>query len=284
MENQSSNGRIAMEEELIRGRDMANELLEVLANEEGSKSVLPIAEDLVLNVLRSFTNTLLLLNTNNDHSDEVVVPIPIRDICSSANGTKPEDLNETSKSFITKNRRWCYKRKSVAPTWEKESSILIEDGYVWRKYGQKMTMNAKYLRSYYRCTYKNEQNCQAIKQVQRIQEDPPLYRTTYYGHHTCESSLNHEIILESASSSASSGFLCFNSTLTKSKEEQPVSSSVFSSTKQKSTEVIADDQIDHNQLSSPDYIHLLCDYELDFNYTRYVTMISSTGSVEFHNV
>ncbi|XP_061362382.1 WRKY DNA-binding transcription factor 70-like [Gastrolobium bilobum] len=282
MENQSSNGRIAMEEQLIRGRDMANQLLEVIANEEGSKSVLPIAEDLVRNVLRSFTNTLLFLNTNNDHSDEVVVPIPIRDISSSTNCTKPEGLDETCKNIKilnTKNRRACYKRKSVAPTRETESSILIEDGHAWRKYGQKMTMNAKYLRSYYRCTYKNEQKCQAIKQVQRIQENPPLYRTTYYGHHTCECSLNHEIMLESASSSASSGLLCFNSTLPKSKE-QPV----FSSTKQKSAEVIADDQINHNQLSSPDYLHLLCDYELDFNYTRHVTMLSSTDSVEFHNV
>lgn len=39
--------------------------------------------------------------------------------------------------------------RSSVPTWEKNSSILMEDGYTWRKYGQKMTMNAKYLRYIY---------------------------------------------------------------------------------------------------------------------------------------
>jgi hypothetical protein len=36
--------------------------------------------------------------------------------------------------------------RSNAITWEKDSSILIEDGYEWRKYGQKKIMKAKYLR------------------------------------------------------------------------------------------------------------------------------------------
>jgi hypothetical protein len=36
--------------------------------------------------------------------------------------------------------------RSNALTWEKGSSILIEDGYEWRKYGQKKIMKAKYLR------------------------------------------------------------------------------------------------------------------------------------------
>lgn len=42
-------------------------------------------------------------------------------------------------------------------------------------------------RHYYRCTHKFEQGCQATKQVQKTEEDPvPMYRTTYYGHHTCK--------------------------------------------------------------------------------------------------
>ncbi|XP_027342951.1 WRKY DNA-binding transcription factor 70-like [Abrus precatorius] len=172
--------------------------------------------------------------------------------------------------------------RSTAPTWEKNSSILAEDGYAWRKYGQKMTMNAKYLRSYYRCTHKYDQSCPAIKQVQRIQEDPPLYRTTYYGNHNCNSSINSDIMLEPASSSDSSMFLSFNNTFL-SKEEYPFSPSHFKSTKQEHMEVIRNDHIVQNQLPPLDYL-LLCDYELDFNYSRHGTVLSSTESVQFDTV
>ncbi|RDX67421.1 putative WRKY transcription factor 70, partial [Mucuna pruriens] len=323
MENQPSNGRKAMEEELVKGRDIANQLLEILVHKsyhhgdvEVEGLVLPFAEDLARKVLRSFTNTLLLLNTDDDVSYEVVMPTTIKDVSSSLKCPKPEDnKDEASKGFFNSKRRGCYNRKSSAPTWEKNSSILMEDGYPWRKYGQKMTMNAKYLRyiffifklqptinsflsighfllneisnmiqimnacrSYYRCTHKYDEGCPAIKQVQRIQEDPPLYRTTYYGHHKCKSSLSPKIMLEPASSSDSSLFLSFSKTFP-SKEEYPFSSSHFSSTKQEPMEVILDDHIVHNQLRSSDYL-LLCDYELDFNHSRHVTMLSSTESLQ----
>ncbi|XP_061362374.1 WRKY DNA-binding transcription factor 70-like [Gastrolobium bilobum] len=286
MENQLSNGRKEMEQELLRGRDIANQLLEVLVHKSNTHhedvrgSMLPFAEDLVRKVLRSFTNTLFILNTSNDVSNEVVVPITVRDFSSSANCQKPEDTDETRESFFNpKSRRGCYKRKSTAPTWEKDSSNLIEDGYAWRKYGQKMTMNAKYLRSYFRCTHKNEQGCPAIKQVQRIQDYPPLYRTTYYGHHKCKSSINSEMILEPNSSSGSSIFLSFNNSLS-SKEEYPFSSSLFASTKHEPMEVIPNDHVAHNQLSSSDYL-MPCDYELDFSYSSHVTMLPDTESVQF---
>jgi len=140
-------------------------------------------------------------------------------------------------------------------------------------------------RSYYRCTHKYDQGCPATKQVQRIQEDPPLYRTTYYGHHNCKISLSPEIILEPASSSDSSKFLSFSTTFP-TKEEHQFSPAFFSSTKQEPIEVIPDDCGIHNQLPSSDY-HLLCDYELDFNCLTHDTMQSmpsSTESVQFDKV
>ncbi|KAL8473955.1 hypothetical protein ACS0TY_030706 [Phlomoides rotata] len=39
-----------------------------------------------------------------------------------------------------------------------------DDGYNWRKYGQKLVKGNKFIRSYYKCTYPN---CQAKKQVER---------------------------------------------------------------------------------------------------------------------
>lgn len=41
-------------------------------------------------------------------------------------------------------------------------------------------------RNYYRCAYKVEQGCPALKYVQRIQDEPPLHRTIYYCLHTCK--------------------------------------------------------------------------------------------------
>ncbi|XP_027342954.1 probable WRKY transcription factor 70 [Abrus precatorius] len=291
MENQPPNGKRAMEEELIRGRDMANQLLEVLAHKsygqrgdiEGSKSVLDFAEDLVCKILCSFTNTLLLLSSHDDVSDDVVASITLRDVSLSTSSLKLENMVETCKIRKTlnpKNRRGCYKRKSIAPTWERDSSIQIEDGYGWRKYGQKRTLNAKYLRSYYRCTHKYDQGCEAIKQVQKIQDDPSLYRTTYFGHHTCKSSLNSEIILEPVSPSSSSILLSFNNSI-QSKHEHLFSSSLLASTKHEPMEVIQEDHIAQNQLSSSEDL-LSCDYDICFEYLRHV-MLSSTESVELSN-
>ncbi|KAK7335280.1 hypothetical protein VNO80_27057 [Phaseolus coccineus] len=292
MENQPSNGRKAMEEELNKGRYTANQLLQILVHKSNTRHrdaeveglVLPFVEDLVRKVLRSFSNTLLLLNTHSDVSDGVVMPNTINDVSSSLKCPNLEDKDGVCKGSINaKRRRVCRKRN--APTWEKNSSHLMEDGYIWRKYGQKMTMNAKYLRSYYRCTHKYDQGCPATKQVQRIQEDPPLYRTTYYGHHNCKISLGQEIILEPAFSSDSSMFLSFSTTFP-TKEEYQFSSSLFSSTKQEPMEVTPDDCGMHNQLPSSDY-HLLTDYELDFNCLRHEnmqSMLSFTESVQFDKV
>ncbi|KAJ0231008.1 WRKY domain-containing protein [Hirschfeldia incana] len=41
-------------------------------------------------------------------------------------------------------------------------------------------------RSYYKCAYIMDQKCEAKKQVQMIQKNPPLYSTTYFGRHTCQ--------------------------------------------------------------------------------------------------
>ena len=60
-----------------------------------------------------------------------------------------------------------------------------------------MTTKLLICRSYYRCTNTVDQGCQATKQVQQIQENPPRYLTTYYGHHTCKNSFQAPEILHS---------------------------------------------------------------------------------------
>ncbi|KAL0537465.1 hypothetical protein IC582_026443 [Cucumis melo] len=56
----------------------------------------------------------------------------------------------------------------------------LEDGYRWRKYGQKAVKNSPFPRSYYKCT---SQNCSVKKRVERSSEDPGFVITTYEGKH-----------------------------------------------------------------------------------------------------
>ncbi|XP_031278925.1 WRKY transcription factor 55 isoform X1 [Pistacia vera] len=77
--------------------------------------------------------------------------------------------------------------------------IPPEDGYTWRKYGQKEILNSKYPRSYYRCTHQKLYQCPAKKQVQRLDNDPSTFEVTYNGEHTCHMSSTAPSIPVSAS-------------------------------------------------------------------------------------
>ncbi|EER97847.2 hypothetical protein BDA96_02G009300 [Sorghum bicolor] len=56
----------------------------------------------------------------------------------------------------------------------------LEDGYRWRKYGQKAVKNSPFPRSYYRCT---NSKCTVKKRVERSSDDPSVVVTTYEGQH-----------------------------------------------------------------------------------------------------
>lgn len=82
-------------EELVKGREFANQLRQVMINGKDNDS--PFVRSLAKNVLRSFTNTLFLLDK-----------YPSYEVSPS---TKSEDSQESCKSFNSKNKRGCYKRK-----------------------------------------------------------------------------------------------------------------------------------------------------------------------------
>ncbi|EOA23824.1 hypothetical protein CARUB_v10017039mg [Capsella rubella] len=61
---------------------------------------------------------------------------------------------------------------------------LLDDGYRWRKYGQKVVKGNPYPRSYYKCT---TPACGVRKHVERAANDPKAVVTTYEGKH------NHDV-------------------------------------------------------------------------------------------
>ncbi|XP_010252412.1 PREDICTED: WRKY transcription factor 55 [Nelumbo nucifera] len=102
----------------------------------------------------------------------------------------PEGSNSGKSRAVQRSR----KRKDGSET-KYEAAPLMgnteippDDGYTWRKYGQKEILGSKFPRSYYRCTHKNFYGCDAKKQVQRLDDDPKTFEIIYYGVHTCHMS------------------------------------------------------------------------------------------------
>ncbi|KAF7077667.1 hypothetical protein CFC21_082194 [Triticum aestivum] len=86
-----------------------------------------------------------------------------------------------------RRRRDSGQRETISVPAHRMGNIELppDDGYTWRKYGQKDILGSRFPRSYYRCTHKNYYGCDAKKKVQRLDDDPFMYEVTYCGSHSC---------------------------------------------------------------------------------------------------
>ncbi|KAG5582155.1 hypothetical protein H5410_052782 [Solanum commersonii] len=196
-------------EELNCGKKFTNELRALIKKHNIN---IMLADDLVGKIMTSFSKTLSILSSGVElHQFSQVSPREKSSISSCLSSNYSIGSCNTS-SLKDVNQERCNKRRKISATTIKEVSTLVDDGHVWRKYGQKKILNSPHPRNYYRCTYKFDQGCEATKQVQKIQENPSRFSITYQGHHTCKiyPSIS-QIPFESSTNEDSSMLLSFNS-------------------------------------------------------------------------
>ncbi|XP_047339216.1 probable WRKY transcription factor 48 [Impatiens glandulifera] len=108
---------------------------------------------------------------------------------SSTEAPKPrdEEKEDQHKEENTKSNQLKPKKKNQKRSFEPRFAFMtkseidhLDDGYRWRKYGQKAVKNSPYPRSYYRCT---TMSCGVKKRVERSFSDPSTVITTYEGTH-----------------------------------------------------------------------------------------------------
>lgn len=150
-----------------------------------------VCQYLAAEVLSTYDKALSLLNGTAlrgmiNKGKEVTNPAPSS---STAQLESPHLMADNSAKSCDRpsNSR---KRKTLARRTEyvqarSGEEVPPEDGYSWRKYGQKPILGAKYPREYYRCVRSRSSNCAATKMVQRSETEPLAFEVTYGESHSC---------------------------------------------------------------------------------------------------
>nr|AYA73278.1 WRKY DNA-binding protein 72 [Zizania latifolia] len=101
---------------------------------------------------------------------------------SAGDGAGGEGDRQAGGAVVAGRKKGEKKERRPRFAFQTRSQVdILDDGYRWRKYGQKAVKNNKFPRSYYRCTH---QGCNVKKQVQRLSRDEAVVVTTYEGTHT----------------------------------------------------------------------------------------------------
>ncbi|KAG2290550.1 hypothetical protein Bca52824_050154 [Brassica carinata] len=165
---------MVMEEKLVineleQGRELAKRLMSNLKDTSSIES----SKNLISEILSIYQNAISRLRVNEDDKNI---------------------LKRRSREIDDKDTRNIFKKRKISEKkTEKVSFIVgagqekgsIDDGYCWRKYGQKEIHGSINPRGYFRCTHRFTQKCLAVKQVQKSDTDPSIFEVKYVGSHTC---------------------------------------------------------------------------------------------------
>ncbi|GFY92324.1 WRKY family transcription factor [Actinidia rufa] len=174
-----------MEETLINELVQGMELTMQLKNHLDPLASSPESCDfLIQKILSSYDKALSMLNLVGELHQVAGILGPSSQSSPGSENFDP-DLNDQCPRDV-------YKKRKTLPRWTEQVSVCSEtglvtgdDGYNWRKYGQKDILGANFPRAYYRCTHRGTQGCLATKQVQRSDTNPLIFEITYRGRHTC---------------------------------------------------------------------------------------------------
>ncbi|KFK37406.1 hypothetical protein AALP_AA4G252800 [Arabis alpina] len=154
--------------ELQQGKELANRLM----NNLKQTSSIDSNKILISEILRIYQNAIFMLSFNNDNDNK-------------NNLKRKSEINDkgSKKRKKTTSENKTEKVKVYVGTGQDKN--VNDDGYCWRKYGQKEIHGSINPRGYYRCTHRFTLKCLAVKQVQKSDEDPSIYEVKYRGEHTC---------------------------------------------------------------------------------------------------
>ncbi|KAK9070009.1 hypothetical protein SSX86_010407 [Deinandra increscens subsp. villosa] len=207
----SAINRIKAIQELTQGQILTDWLQEMIGQPEKVESNLELFDDALAQIIGVFGNTVSVFKSSSNFNN---ISFNQTHDMTSPNDCDDNMLKDTKyvKAMMPlKVRRGCYKRSKNTMIHTTVTFNLVNDGYAWRKYGQKEIINSEHPRQYYRCTHKYEQGCKATKQVQMIDDEPSKYMITYHRHHTCSNSQTPcHIILDSPSPKENSVLISFD--------------------------------------------------------------------------
>ncbi|KAE9603986.1 putative transcription factor WRKY family [Lupinus albus] len=184
--------------ELLQGLELVRQLQKNLHMPCSSSQ--ETHELLIQKIISIFEKALQIVNGNRgplgEPSSQHSIGVTIRMSESPPLSGSPHS-EDSDRDLMEHDHNASRKRKSL-PRWTKQIRVNpgigvelpLDDGYNWRKYGQKGILGAVYPRGYYRCTHRNVHGCLATKQVQRSDEDPNVFEITYKGKHTCTMASN----------------------------------------------------------------------------------------------
>ncbi|KAI3689851.1 hypothetical protein L2E82_47821 [Cichorium intybus] len=176
--------------ELTQGMELARQLKAILSSECSPES----KHALIQGIISSYNRALLIINSAQPELPAMVATPVLSQPESPVSINESQQSGDFNQAFDnSQDQKVVSKKRKAMMTWKNQIRISTDnglegnsdDGYSWRKYGQKDILGAKFPRSYYRCTYRYVHNCMARKQVQRTDEDPTVFEITYRGQHTC---------------------------------------------------------------------------------------------------